>query len=53
MNILNNDGIVKGSKDTYKRFTGQINADYDICVLQELPVCRLPMLSWRPCRLLV
>ena len=30
MNILNNDGIVKGSKDTYKRFTGQINADYDI-----------------------
>ena len=30
LNILNNDGIVKGSKDTYKRFTGQINADYDI-----------------------
>ena len=30
LNILNNDGIVKGSKDTYRRFTGQINADYDI-----------------------
>lgn len=30
LNILSNDGIVKGSKDTYKRFTGQINADYDI-----------------------
>ncbi len=30
LNILNNDGIVKGNKDTYKRFTGQINADYDI-----------------------
>lgn len=30
LNILNNDGIVKGNKDTYKRFTGQINADYNI-----------------------
>ena len=30
LNILNNNGIVKGDKDTYKRFTGQINADYDI-----------------------
>ncbi len=30
LNILDNDGIVKGNKDTYKRFTGQINADYDI-----------------------
>lgn len=30
LNILNNDGIVKGNNDTYKRFTGQINADYDI-----------------------
>ena len=30
LNILNNDGIIKGSKDVYKRFTGQINADYDI-----------------------
>ena len=26
--IFDNDGIVKGSKDTYKRFTGQLNADY-------------------------
>ena len=30
LNILNNDGIVKGNNDTYKRFTGQINADYDV-----------------------
>ena len=30
LNILNNNGIVKGDKDTYKRFTGQINADYDV-----------------------
>ena len=30
LNLLNNDGIVKGNKDVYKRFTGQINADYDI-----------------------
>ncbi len=28
LGILNNDGIVKGDKDTYKRFTGQLNADY-------------------------
>ena len=28
LGILNNDGIVKGSKDVYKRFTGQVNADY-------------------------
>ena len=26
--IFDNDGIVKGNKDTYKRFTGQLNADY-------------------------
>jgi TonB-linked SusC/RagA family outer membrane protein len=26
--IVNNDGIVKGDKDTYKRFTGQLNAEY-------------------------
>lgn len=30
LNILNNNGIVKGNKDIYKRFTGQINADYDV-----------------------
>ena len=30
LNILNNNGIVKGDKDVYKRFTGQINADYNI-----------------------
>ena len=28
LGIVDNDGIVKGNKDTYKRFTGQINADY-------------------------
>ena len=28
LGIVDNDGIVKGSKDTYKRFTGQVNADY-------------------------
>ena len=28
LGIVNNDGMVKGDKDTYKRFTGQINADY-------------------------
>ena len=28
LNILNNDGIVKGDKDVYKRFTAQLNADY-------------------------
>lgn len=26
--ILNNDGIVKGDKDVYKRFSAQVNADY-------------------------
>ena len=26
--IFNNNGMVKGDKDTYKRFTGQLNADY-------------------------
>jgi TonB-linked SusC/RagA family outer membrane protein len=30
VNYLNNDGIVKGDKDTYKRLTGAINADYKI-----------------------
>lgn len=30
INYLNNDGIVKGEKDVYKRLTAQINADYDI-----------------------
>lgn len=30
LNILNNNGIVKGDKDVYKRITGQINADYNI-----------------------
>ena len=28
LGIVNNDGMVKGDKDTYKRFTGQINAEY-------------------------
>ena len=28
LGIVDNDGMVKGSKDVYKRFTGQINADY-------------------------
>jgi TonB-linked SusC/RagA family outer membrane protein len=28
LGILDNDGIVKGGKDTYKRFSGQVNADY-------------------------
>jgi len=28
LGIVNNDGIVKGDKDVYKRFTGQVNADY-------------------------
>ena len=28
LGIVDNDGIVKGDKDTYKRFTGQLNADY-------------------------
>lgn len=26
--IVDNDGMVKGDKDTYKRFTAQLNADY-------------------------
>ena len=28
LGIVDNDGIVKGDKDTYKRFSGQVNADY-------------------------
>lgn len=28
LGIVDNDGMVKGSKDVYKRFTGQINAEY-------------------------
>lgn len=28
LNILNNNGIVRGDNDTYRRLTGQINADY-------------------------
>ena len=28
LGIVDNDGMVKGNKDTYKRFTGQVNADY-------------------------
>lgn len=30
MTYLNNDGIVTGKKDTYKRWTAAINADYQI-----------------------
>jgi len=30
LNLTNNDGIVKGTKDVYKRLTAQINADYNI-----------------------
>ena len=30
LGIVNNDGIVKGDKDVYKRFSGQVNADYQI-----------------------
>lgn len=30
LTYLNNDGIVKGSKDTYERWTAAINADYEI-----------------------
>lgn len=30
INYLDNDGIVKGEKDVYKRLTTQINADYNI-----------------------
>ena len=29
LGIVDNDGIVKGDKDTYKRFTGQVNIDYN------------------------
>ena len=28
LGILDNDGLVKGDKDVYKRFTAQVNADY-------------------------
>lgn len=28
LGLVNNDGMVKGKKDTYKRLTAQINADY-------------------------
>jgi TonB-dependent SusC/RagA subfamily outer membrane receptor len=30
LNYLNNDGIVRGDKDTYERLSTQINADYKI-----------------------
>jgi TonB-dependent starch-binding outer membrane protein SusC len=30
LNYTNNDGIVKGDKDVYKRITAQVNADYNI-----------------------
>ena len=30
LNYVNNDGIVKGQKDVYKRLTAQVNADYNI-----------------------
>lgn len=30
LNMLNNDGIVVGNKDQYKRLTAQINADYNL-----------------------
>ena len=30
LNMLNNDGIVKGQKDVYKRLSAQINADYKL-----------------------
>lgn len=30
LNYINNDGIVRGEKDTYTRLTGQINADYQL-----------------------
>ena len=30
LNFVNNDGIVKGDKDLYKRLSAQINADYKI-----------------------
>jgi TonB-linked SusC/RagA family outer membrane protein len=33
LNMLNNDGIVVGNKDQYKRLTAQINADYNLFIL--------------------
>ncbi|WP_084252230.1 SusC/RagA family TonB-linked outer membrane protein [Paludibacter jiangxiensis] len=30
LNVTNNNGIVRGDKDVYKRITGQVNADYNI-----------------------
>lgn len=30
LGVVNNDGIVKGKKDVYKRLTAQINADYKL-----------------------
>ena len=30
LNYIDNDGIVKGDKDTYQRITAQINADYKL-----------------------
>lgn len=30
VNYLDNDGIVRGNKDTYTRLTGQLNADYQL-----------------------
>ncbi len=30
LNLVDNNGIVKGSQDVYKRITGQINADYKL-----------------------
>ena len=30
LNYVNNDGMVKGDRDVYKRLTAQINADYNI-----------------------
>ena len=30
LNSINNNGIITGDKDSYKRITGQINADYKI-----------------------
>ena len=30
INYVNNDGMVKGNKDVYKRLTAQINGDYNI-----------------------
>jgi TonB-linked SusC/RagA family outer membrane protein len=30
LNVTNNNGIVRGDKDVYKRITAQVNADYNI-----------------------